>query len=454
MGTGSLVSSGVASIEQRGAAWRVVWRHAGAKRYTTWHVYENAVQAKQIVEAHRGAITPERVEAAVFQDDTLIDGNRNVITVRQLADDYLALRPKGRVAPDTKARYRRQLDTVILPAIGDLPADRVTGRDIVNIVNDLHGRVAPTTVDRYYSLIFGMFQWAKKDGIIPSNPAERSDHIRGMIAHDDTTDEGDDHVYLEPWEFDLIAANTAPHARPLVEFLAATGARWSEATAVVKKAIHRRPPGVRIHQAWKRDEKNRPYRGSTKGRQRRLVTLSAADLDALPDLTGVEPDGLIFRTPTGAAWNHSNFVNRVWGPAIVAASRCPIHPPPSAGRQLRPGEQVGARCGDNGGVRSNGKPCGLDVVPGWDRCYLPAHRQPPPGTVSTCTCEGVLRRRPTPHDLRHSHAAWQIFAGVQLLAISRRLGHRSTDTTEQIYAGLLPKQQQEAGETFRKLLGR
>lgn len=42
------------------------------------------------------------------------------------------------------------------------------------------------------------------------------------------------------------------------------------------------------------------------------------------------------------------------------------------------------------------------------------------------------------HDLRHSHAAWLVAAGVPLLAVSRRLGHESTRTTEQVYGHLVP----------------
>lgn len=43
------------------------------------------------------------------------------------------------------------------------------------------------------------------------------------------------------------------------------------------------------------------------------------------------------------------------------------------------------------------------------------------------------------HDLRHTHAAWLISAGVPLTAISRRLGHASISVTSDRYGHLLPE---------------
>lgn len=43
------------------------------------------------------------------------------------------------------------------------------------------------------------------------------------------------------------------------------------------------------------------------------------------------------------------------------------------------------------------------------------------------------------HDLRHTHAAWLISAGVPVLAISRRLGHASIAVTMDMYGHLLPE---------------
>lgn len=52
-----------------------------------------------------------------------------------------------------------------------------------------------------------------------------------------------------------------------------------------------------------------------------------------------------------------------------------------------------------------------------------------------------VKPRPRIHDLRHSHAAWLLAAGVPVHVVSRRLGHESIKTTVDVYGGLLPDAQ-------------
>lgn len=46
--------------------------------------------------------------------------------------------------------------------------------------------------------------------------------------------------------------------------------------------------------------------------------------------------------------------------------------------------------------------------------------------------------RPRMHDTRHTHASWMIAAGMEIFALSRRLGHESITTTMDRYSHLLP----------------
>lgn len=54
------------------------------------------------------------------------------------------------------------------------------------------------------------------------------------------------------------------------------------------------------------------------------------------------------------------------------------------------------------------------------------------------TAAGLADRKPTPHDLRHTHAAVLISRGVPLSAIKERLGHEDISTTDKLYGFLLP----------------
>ncbi len=45
-----------------------------------------------------------------------------------------------------------------------------------------------------------------------------------------------------------------------------------------------------------------------------------------------------------------------------------------------------------------------------------------------------LDPRPTPHDLRHTYASWQLTGGTPIVVVSRQMGHESIKVTADIYA--------------------
>lgn len=64
-----------------------------------------------------------------------------------------------------------------------------------------------------------------------------------------------------------------------------------------------------------------------------------------------------------------------------------------------------------------------------------------------------LSPRPRLHDLRHTHAAWLLAAGVPVHVVSRRLGHESIKTTVDVYGGLLPDAQVAAAAAADAVFG-
>ena len=56
------------------------------------------------------------------------------------------------------------------------------------------------------------------------------------------------------------------------------------------------------------------------------------------------------------------------------------------------------------------------------------------------------------HDLRHSHATLLLLARVPVHVVSQRLGHASPTITMTVYAHVLPGNQQEAADTFARLV--
>ncbi|HWU22737.1 MAG TPA: tyrosine-type recombinase/integrase, partial [Nocardioides sp.] len=71
--------------------------------------------------------------------------------------------------------------------------------------------------------------------------------------------------------------------------------------------------------------------------------------------------------------------------------------------------------------------------------------------LPSCARAG-LEPRPRIHDLRHSHVAWLVAAGVPLPVIQARLGHESITTTIDTYGHLLPDLQRAAADAASRVL--
>jgi integrase len=431
----------MASIEQRGESWRVVWRYEGQKQYTTWPEGRLAEQARDIAEAHRHKISADGVYEAMGVLDEEDPAEATGLTLRQWAVEWLP--SKTRITPGTRGRYEQQLRDHIYPAFGDTALTAITAVMVGTWLNQLSQIMgSPKTVTRYYSLLHTLLEAAARHGHITLNPCRATDFVRDQRADDDT---GEHHaVYLTPSQFELLRAEFTGRWHPLLDCFVETGLRWGEATALAAKHLvaPTATTGPRLHvwRAWK-EANGKRYLGATKGRSKR--TLPIGD-DLYKTLLGLVDGGdgntLIFRTGAGEALDYDHMYDHVWKPALLRAQRCATHPPANRGEPLTDGR---GRCRDFGGARGDGVPCGSRVVPGTNRCAQ--HFGPPPGAVSTCDCSDVLRSAPSWHDLRHTHAAW-LFSDPRMtpLAISRRLGHQQLATTSEIYGDLMPEAEELA----------
>ncbi|MDT2291641.1 tyrosine-type recombinase/integrase [Paenibacillus larvae] len=63
-----------------------------------------------------------------------------------------------------------------------------------------------------------------------------------------------------------------------------------------------------------------------------------------------------------------------------------------------------------------------------------------------------LNTKLTPHSLRHTHTSLLAEARVSLEQIMQRLGHRSDETTKNIYLHVTKPQKKEASQKFAELM--
>lgn len=200
---------------------------------------------------------------------------------------------------------------------------------------------------------------------------------------------GDEAMFLTHAEFSMVVNGVHEPYKTLVQFLVMTGARFGEATALTVADIDllSTPPTARINKAWKRDAQCGYYIGPTKtGAGKRTIGLNPALVDLLVPLVAGRPGSELLFTT--------------------------------------------AR-----GHRISHKPF-------WQHYWVPA--------VQTARASG-LTKTPRIHDLRHTHASWLIQDGVMsLFAISRRLGHASVRTTEQVYGHLMPQALQDGADAIER----
>src|SRR5579859_494519 len=455
------------TVRQRSGSWNVFWplgggrSAAGKTQSTTWPDETIARQAAAIVKARQQSITKQELEDLILAP---VELPPEAASPCPLLRDWVAdwLPSKTRTSPGTVAGYEQMLNARILPfqvrarALGDWPMDLITGMDIAHLVHDL--RTRPTrqrpnglregTVTRYFAVLHAAYTAAiraRATTHVTLNPCDETDFVRDAVAHDDDGSGDNPPVYLTPVEYRLLRDQFHPHYHPLLDVLAGTGARWSEATAFAVAAVDlepRRggPPVVNIVRAWKKGTTGR-YLGTTKGKRKRAVPVPGWLLPVAKQLVdGRSPKAFLLTTPGEKPYDYANFYHQVWCPAVLRAMRCPQHPPPDCGQPVPEGvPDRGARCGDWGGVREEvgkpARPCGAKRLPGVDRCRW--HAGPQPGVVSSCDCPTRLRERVTPHDLRHSYASWFLAGGGDMRVLQELLGHESITTTE-IYSGLQP----------------
>lgn len=353
------------------------------------------------------------------------------LTLEEFAPDHIDSLTD--VEPATKTRYHQIFRDRIRPFFGraNLRDDEVpTAREARKWINALiEGERNPDydpdapdpencpeylrepcsakTVRNTHGVISSLFKAAIAEKLRTCNPFFG---IKLPSPEDDG--EGDEEMtFLTPEEFALLLDAMGIDARPLTEFLAGSGLRYSEATALKVKDLHLDGPHphLRVWRAWKRGG----HLGAPKTKAgKRRIALAPDQVEMLRRaIEGREHtrDAFVFLGPSGGAWPHSTYYEDRWQPALYRAVRCPA-----------------CRAADyEAGIGRRGATT-LTLA-----------------YIVCCGHDGTLSRIPRVHDLRHTHVSWLIALNVPLLAISRRLGHKSIGITADRYGHLLPEVEEE-----------
>lgn len=275
------------------------------------------------------------------------------------------------VEAGTLARYRAYVANDIGPSIGDIPLAVLSRDDIQGWVQHMAVTGASgKTLKNKRDYLSGVLKLAVKAGQMKHNPCEGVAIPRWDRA---------EMTFLTKQEFRLLLDHVPSYWKPLVEFLVASGCRWSEATALKPGAINPIEGTVRITKAWKTGAGGYTLGvPKTKGSVR-TINVPATVLSKL-DLSG--------------EWV---FTNSGRGKGQFAG---------------------GVIVDDHGPVRI--------------QSFNPNVWRP---AVRRAQAAG-LTKRPRLHDLRHTCASWLIQAGRPLPSVQAHLGHESIVTTVGTYGHL------------------
>lgn len=278
------------------------------------------------------------------------------------------------VQDDTLSKYRGYIRNHFEP-LGNIPIDQVHDGDLIQWTRWMLGRKkSPKTIRNVHGFLYGVMTTAVALKYRDDNPCHGN-----YLPDDDATE--DKTTFLTMDEFSTVLQHIPAYNQPAFSFLISTGLRLGEMTALLVDdfRLDGAVPSVRVVKSWK-------WQGGN----------------------------------DGEAW----FV----GPPKTTQARRTVSLAPSTVQALQPrvdslgaGQQVfTARHSIEGGPSHRT----------WQQIWNKA--------VAKARKHDGLRKKPRIHDLRHSHASLMIEAGMNLFDLSKRLGHKSVQTTTGVYGHLMP----------------
>jgi integrase len=233
------------------------------------------------------------------------------MTVAELADRWKERDPSKRAS--TKARDETILRLHVLPALGTRRLREVTPADVQQIVNYWAQTEAPRTVDRQYDVVRAMFAYAVHAEWLSRTPC------RGIRIPKVT---GTRQKALSVEDVLALAGAIDPRYEGMVWLGAVLGLRWAEAAGLTVGSLDLLRNTVTVVQQLGRDRQLADPKSDAGRRQfavpPELSEILAAHM-ATNQLTGAQPDRLVFTTPQGQPLDYSHWRIRTWLRATVKA---------------------------------------------------------------------------------------------------------------------------------------
>ena len=301
---------------------------------------------------------------------------------------------RATIRPTTYSSYETHVQRHIIPRLGMVPLQQITGVQI-NLLYarllsepDIHGRLlSPATVRRVHATLHRALRDAVRWSRLPRNPVDAADPPRHLGFYREMK------VWTAAQLRTFLAAERESELYPLWLTLATTGMRRGEALGLSWEDVDLEAARLSIKKTLIMNGYKTMLSTPKTKKGRRLIVLDPATVSALRKL---RTEQMKVHLRQGLSWRESQ-------PVFVTEAGHPYHP-----------ERV-------------------------SKLFAQAAKQ-----------AGLPRIRL--HDLRHTYATLALGAGVHPKVISERLGHASIAITLDCYSHCLPTISEEAAARVAALV--
>lgn len=311
---------------------------------------------------------------------------------------------QSKVPGRTVETYESIIRVHMLPKIGDIPLQRLRTTHLRQYFDVVGRKLVANTCQVHYILLQSALEAAVNERLVEDNVARRMTGKPSKTRGEDSQEEATKHCW-EPHEaqrFLAAAHNAGPQWAALFTLALDTGMRKGELCGLKWEDIDWGAEALTVRRSLARASR-RPIYGPTKGRRLRTIQLMP---DTLALLKAHRVHQLEIRLAAGPAYHdHGLVFAKEPSPRRRDTLGCPLQ-------------------SNNLGQRE---------------------------FAQLIEAAGVKRIKF--HGLRHTCATMLLSAGHPPYEVSKRLGHRDTATTLEIYAHVLPAANAAIVDTLRRGLG-
>lgn len=233
-----------------------------------------------------------------------VDPTKARITLGEWAEQWYAAQLQ--LKPTTLSGYRLWLDKHVIPRWGSTRITGITHAAVQTWVNELTGKLSPSTVRQIHLALSGVLKFAVRDGRIVKNPCEDIRLPRITRKH---------RGYLDHAQVGRLAEAVGDYG-DVVLFLAYTGLRWGEMAGLKVGRLDMLRRRVDVAEAVS-EPRGRVVWGTPKNHERRSVPFPEFLSEVLARrCENKGREDLVFTSSEAAVLRGGNFRRRHFDPAV------------------------------------------------------------------------------------------------------------------------------------------